>query len=55
MPYLASKLTLGTSGVVKVAPIAGLSEYEKCRYEEAVEQPKCEINGGLEYAATTSS
>merc|ERR1711865_902639 len=52
MSYFSSKVTFGTSGVVKVHPIGDMSDHEKARMEEAKAQLKEEIQAGLDYAAT---
>jgi len=52
LPYFASKVTFGPSGVKKVHPIGTLSEYEKGRLKECVTQLKGEIDAGLDYAKT---
>jgi len=54
LPYLASKVTFGTSGVVKSQPIEGLNEYEQKRLEECLSQLKGEIDAGVEFAISNS-
>merc|ERR1711920_189181 len=50
LPYFASKVVFGKSGVEKVLPIGSLSEHEKKRLEELTPILKGEIDDGLEYA-----
>mmetsp|Transcript_37457 Transcript_37457/g.106255 ORF Transcript_37457/g.106255 Transcript_37457/m.106255 type:complete len:193 (-) Transcript_37457:289-867(-) len=54
LPYLASKVTFGKTGIVKAHCIENLSEYEQGRFEECLTQLKDEIDAGLQYAQTTS-
>eukprot|EP00415_Alexandrium_ostenfeldii_P002528 UN2528 len=54
LPYLASKVTFGTTGIEKVHPIGELSAHEKARLDELVPILKEEIEAGLEYAAENS-
>jgi len=51
LPYFASKVTFGKSGVEKVHEIGALNEYETKRLAEASAQLKTEIDKGLEFAA----
>merc|ERR1712203_688802 len=52
LPYFASKVVFGESGVVKVPDIGTLDEHETKRLAEAKEALKKEIDSGLEYAKT---
>merc|ERR1711881_214082 len=52
LPYFASKVVFGESGVVKVLGIGELNEHETKRLAEAKEALKKEIDTGLEYAKT---
>mmetsp|Transcript_42951 Transcript_42951/g.77638 ORF Transcript_42951/g.77638 Transcript_42951/m.77638 type:complete len:417 (-) Transcript_42951:233-1483(-) len=54
LPYFASKVVFGETGIVKVLPIGELSDYEKTRLEEVKEQLKGEIQTGLDYAEVNS-
>jgi len=54
LPYFASKVTFGTTGIEKVHPIGELSAHEKARLDELVPILKEEIEAGLEYAAENS-
>jgi len=51
LPYFASKVTFGKTGVETVHPIGDLSDYEKGRLESMKPTLKEEIDAGLEYAA----
>merc|ERR1712187_571117 len=53
LPYFASKVTFGKSGVKKVHPVGKINEYEKGRIVECSKQLNEEIDAGLAYAATT--
>jgi len=50
LPYFASKVTFGTSGVKTAHGIGMLNEYEQGRLKECVGQLREEIDAGLEYA-----
>lgn len=52
VPYFASKVTFGTSGVKTVHPVGPINEYEQGRMKEAIAQLKDEIDAGLLYAKT---
>ena len=54
LPYFASKVTFGTSGVKEVHPVGPLSAWEAQRMKEVMKQLKDEIDAGLEYAADKS-
>jgi len=54
LPYLASKVTFGKSGVQKVHAIGNLNEHEKARWQECVAALKDEIEAGISYANTES-
>lgn len=51
LPYFASKVTFGKTGVETVHEIGKLTPYEEGRLEEAKVQLRKEIEKGLEYAA----
>jgi len=51
LPYFASKVTFGTSGVKTVHPVGPLSVWEAERLKEVTEQLKEEIDAGLAFAA----
>merc|ERR1712187_989074 len=53
LPYFATKVTFGKSGVKKVHPVGKINEYEQGRMVECIKQLKEEIDAGLAYAATT--
>jgi malate dehydrogenase len=53
LPYFASKVTFGKSGVEKVHPLGALSKYETERLAAVKAQLKGEIDAGLAYAETT--
>eukprot|EP00927_Polykrikos_kofoidii_P019967 TRINITY_DN1938_c0_g1_i4.p1 TRINITY_DN1938_c0_g1~~TRINITY_DN1938_c0_g1_i4.p1 ORF type:complete len:443 (-),score=98.23 TRINITY_DN1938_c0_g1_i4:400-1653(-) len=50
LPYFASKVVFGDSGVSKVLPIGELNEHETARLQEVKEVLKGEIETGLKYA-----
>merc|ERR1711920_897370 len=50
LPYFASKVRFGKTGVEEVLPIGELNDYEKTRLKEAMDQLKTEIKSGLDYA-----
>jgi malate dehydrogenase len=52
LPYFASKIVFGESGVKEVLPIGDLNEFEKTRLAELIPILKEEIDMGLEYAAS---
>merc|ERR1712187_472309 len=52
LPYFASKVVFGKTGVQEVLPIGKLSDHEKKRLEELTPVLKGEIEDGLEYATT---
>eukprot|EP00746_Dinoflagellata_sp_MGD_P010820 gnl/MRDRNA2_/MRDRNA2_122485_c0_seq1.p1 gnl/MRDRNA2_/MRDRNA2_122485_c0~~gnl/MRDRNA2_/MRDRNA2_122485_c0_seq1.p1 ORF type:complete len:344 (-),score=86.19 gnl/MRDRNA2_/MRDRNA2_122485_c0_seq1:83-1114(-) len=54
LPYFASRVTFGKSGIDKVLPIGSLSPYETKRLEEAKAQLKQEIEEGIAYANNES-
>eukprot|EP00933_Yihiella_yeosuensis_P016856 TRINITY_DN1425_c0_g2_i2.p1 TRINITY_DN1425_c0_g2~~TRINITY_DN1425_c0_g2_i2.p1 ORF type:complete len:422 (-),score=156.78 TRINITY_DN1425_c0_g2_i2:310-1575(-) len=54
LPYFASKVVFGKTGVQKVLPLGELNDYEKKRLEEVKEQLKGEIESGLNYAKDNS-
>lgn len=51
LPYFASKVTFGKSGIEKVHPLGKLNEYEEGRLAEVEGVLKKEIEIGLDYAA----
>merc|ERR1712232_17172 len=54
LPYFASKVLFGKTGVAKVLPLGDLNEYETKRLAEVKEQLKGEIESGLKYAEANS-
>lgn len=50
LPYFASKVTFGRSGVKEVHKVGEINEYEKERLAAATAQLKDEIDAGLDYA-----
>jgi len=54
LPYFASKVLFGKTGVAKVLPLGDLNEYETKRLAEVKEQLKGEIDSGLKYAEANS-
>merc|ERR1712039_59528 len=54
LPYMASKVTFGSSGVKKAHPVGSLNAYEQNRLAECVGQLKEEIEAGVAYAKTVS-
>jgi malate dehydrogenase len=54
LPYMASKVVFGTTGVKTVHPMGSMNEYEKERMKECAGLLKDEIEAGLAYAKTTS-
>jgi len=53
LPYFASKVTFGTTGVKQVHPLGNLNSYEQGRLAECISALKGEIDAGIEYAKTT--
>merc|ERR1711976_718732 len=51
LPYFSSKVTFGEKGVEKVHELGTMTDAEKARLAEVIEQLKAEIAKGLEYAA----
>jgi len=54
LPYLASKVTFGPTGVKKAHDFGPMNAYEKGRLAEALAQLKDEIAAGMDYAKTQS-
>merc|ERR1712203_610461 len=54
LPYFASKVLFGKTGVAKVLPLGDLNEYETKRLAEVKEQLKGEIESGMKYAESNS-
>jgi malate dehydrogenase len=54
LPYFASKVVFGKTGVEKVLPLGTLSAYEQKRLDEAKAQLETEISEGLAYAKSES-
>jgi len=54
LPYLASKVTFGTTGVKTVHPVGPMNDYEQGRMRECMGLLKDEIEAGISYAKTTS-
>jgi len=54
LPYFASKVVFGKTGVEKVLPVGTLSAYESKRLDEAKAQLKGEIEEGIAYAKNES-
>merc|ERR1712166_1505897 len=54
LPYFASKVTFGKSGIEKVHPIGSMSKHEERRFKEMIPALKDEIDAGLEYARANS-
>jgi len=54
LPYFASKVVFGKTGVEKVCPLGSMTEYEKKRLDEAKAQLKGEIDEGIAYATNES-
>merc|ERR1719291_433455 len=54
LPYMASKVTFGPSGVKLVHPLGSMNSYEQNRLAECLDQLKGEIDAGIEYAKTAS-
>jgi len=54
LPYFASKVLFGKTGVAKVLPLGDLNEYETKRLAEVKEQLKGEIETGMKYAESNS-
>jgi len=55
LPYFATRVTFGSSGVKKVHPIGRLSEYEQDRFKDVCAQLKDEIDAGLHLAVSFSA
>merc|ERR1719356_146064 len=53
LPYLASRVTFGTSGVKTVHDVGEVSEYERERLLECIGTLRGEIDAGLKYAQST--
>jgi malate dehydrogenase len=51
LPYFASKVTFGKSGVEKIHELGPMNAHESARFVEAKAQLKDEIDKGLEFAA----
>jgi len=54
LPYLASKVTFGATGVKEVHGLGPMNAYEQGRYKETLAQLKEEIDAGLAFAKTSS-
>eukprot|EP00930_Biecheleria_cincta_P028625 TRINITY_DN1997_c0_g1_i3.p1 TRINITY_DN1997_c0_g1~~TRINITY_DN1997_c0_g1_i3.p1 ORF type:complete len:441 (-),score=118.17 TRINITY_DN1997_c0_g1_i3:60-1310(-) len=54
LPYFASKVLFGKTGIAKVLPLGELNEHESKRLAEVKEQLKGEIESGLKYAEANS-
>jgi malate dehydrogenase len=50
LPYFATRVTFGSSGIKTVHPVGPLSEWEAERMKEVTQQLKEEIDAGLEFA-----
>merc|ERR1719282_2102011 len=53
LPYMASKVTFGPTGVKEVHSLGVMNSYEQGRFQECLKQLKEEIDAGLAYAKTT--
>jgi len=53
LPYFASRVTFGTSGVKKAHDLGELSEYERGRLLECISTLRGEIEAGVEFAKGT--
>jgi malate dehydrogenase len=54
LPYFASKVLFGKTGIAKVLPLGELNEHETKRLTEVKEQLKGEIESGMKYAESNS-